>query len=116
MSLELIAYEINEAYAHYGMSTYITPTKMIINAILATVIIFYLIKSGIFFKIMDKYFPHESILMFMGLALFAMIIMKEMYIYLLVILIIIGFFYIIFTNKKYETYKNILENLINKIL
>ena len=116
MSLELIAYEINEAYAHYGMSTYITPTKMIINAILATVIIFYLIKSGIFFKIMDKYFPHESILMLMGLALFAMIIMKEMYIYLLVILIIIGFFYIIFTNKKYEMYKEVLENIIEKIL
>jgi len=116
MSLELIAYEINEAYAHYGMSTYITPIKMIINGILATVIMFYLIESGIFFKIMDKYFPHESIPMLIGLALFTMIIMSEMYIFFLVISIIIGFFYIIFTNKKYEIYKNILENLINKIL
>jgi len=114
MSLEMMAFEINEAYANYGISTYITPIKIILINIVTIILMAYLMWSGIFFKITEKYFPPEAMLMMTGLALFSMLVAKDAYVFILILLEIIGFIYIIFTNKKYKKHKALLEEIFDK--
>jgi hypothetical protein len=60
----------------------------------------YLMWSGIFFKITEKYFPPEVTLMMVGLALFSMLVAKDAYVFILLIAGISWSIYICFTNKK----------------
>jgi hypothetical protein len=114
MSLEMIAFEMNEAYAHYGISTHVTPMKIIIANIVTIILMAYLMWSGIFFKITEKYFPPEVILMMMGLVLFSILVAKDAYVFILILIGIARFMYIVFTNKKYKKYKVLLEEIFDK--
>jgi positive regulator of sigma E activity len=70
--------------------------------------------SGIFFKITEKYFPPEVTLMMVGLALFSMLVAKDAYVFILILLGIAGSMYIVFTNKKYKKHKALLEEIFDK--
>jgi len=114
MSLEMIAFEINEAYANYGISTHVTPLIIIIVNTVTIILMAYLMWSGIFFKITERYFPPEVMLMMMGLVLFSMLVAKDAYMYILILVGIAGSVYIVFTNKKYKKYKALLEEIFDK--
>jgi len=116
MSLELMAFEINEAYAHYGLHGYMTPLKIIISDVLSAVLVVYLLWSGIYFKIIEKYFPPEVTNMFMVILLIAMLVARDAYVLILILFSVGGCFYIIFNNKKYEKHKNLIIYYLDKIL
>ena len=115
MSLATIFYNINEVYVAYrGTSNEIM--IQIVSAIIVAIVMYYLLKSGLYFKLIDKYFSPEAIILLSGIAVFDMLIMKDAYIFLLFLFLGVGFFYILFTNKKYETHKELLLYYLDKIL
>jgi positive regulator of sigma E activity len=50
----------------------------------------------------------------MGLVLFSMLVAKDAYMYILILVGIAGSVYIVFTNKKYKKYKALLEEIFDK--
>ncbi len=116
MSLATIAYDMNEAYAAYGITTHGSPTTLVVNTIIALVLMYYFIESGLFFKFADKYFSPEVMLMLVWILLIDMLIIKGAYQVLLFLLLGAGFFYILFTDKKYEKHKELLLYYLDKVL
>ena len=116
MSLELMAFEMNEVYANYGLHGHMTPIKIIISDALAVVLMAYLLWSGIYFKIVEKYFPPEVTMMFMVILLIAMLVARDAYVLIFIFFGVGGCFHIIFTDKKYEKHKNLIIYYLDKIL
>ena len=115
MSLATIAYDMNEAYAAYGITTHGTPTTLIGSTIIAFVLMYYFIESGLFFKFADKYLFPEALLMLVWILLIDMLIMKGAYQVMLFLALGAGFFYILFTDKRYEKHKDVLLYYLDKI-
>ena len=116
MSLETIAFSINEALSYYGVEGYLSTEKLILAFMIDIFFMYYLLGSEKFWNFMNKYLPPDVILMFMWILLIDILIMKGAYTLILIFLALVGCFYIIFNNKKYKKYKEFLEHLIDKIL
>ncbi len=115
MSLETVALSINEALSYYGVVGHASAEKLIFAFLIDIFFMYYLFSSEKFWRFIDKYLTPDVILMFMWILLIDILIMKSAYTLILIFLTLIGCFYIIFSNKKYEKHKEFLERLIEKI-
>lgn len=115
MLLENIVFDFNEAMGYYGITGHISNEKFIVITSLTFFMLFIVLHSNWYMDFLQRVFYPEAISMLSVLVIFDMLIMKGAYTIILILFVVAGFFYILFTNEKYKKYKNILISILDKV-
>lgn len=102
VSLENTAYDMSEAYAHYGIAVNITELNLIISTLITTVLMIYLLSNARARAYLQSTFTYEVIILLIILAWISMLVARDLYLLLFLSLLSGWSFYHFLTHSYYK--------------